>query len=76
MITQKFLRDNKIKTLEELRAKLPELDTKDAATAPWIDRWASDRDHPGAVDHPAATESGIELEGVSKSFGSTRACVT
>ena len=36
VITQKFLRDNKIKTLEELRAKLPELNTKDAATASWI----------------------------------------
>jgi simple sugar transport system substrate-binding protein len=36
VITQKFLRDNKIKTLEDLRAKLPELDTKDTATASWI----------------------------------------
>ena len=36
VITQKFLRDNEIKTLEQLRAKLPELDTKDAATASWI----------------------------------------
>jgi simple sugar transport system substrate-binding protein len=36
VITQKFLRDNKIKTLEQLRAKLPELDTKDAASASWI----------------------------------------
>jgi simple sugar transport system substrate-binding protein len=36
VITQKFLRDNKIKTLEDLRTKLPELDTKDTATASWI----------------------------------------
>ena len=28
VITQKFLRDNKIKTLEQLRAKLPELNTQ------------------------------------------------
>jgi simple sugar transport system substrate-binding protein len=36
VITQKFLRENKIKTLEQLRAKLPELNTQDAATASWI----------------------------------------
>jgi simple sugar transport system substrate-binding protein len=36
VITQSFLRDNKIKTLEQLRGKLPELDTQDTATADWI----------------------------------------
>jgi len=36
VITQEFLKSNGIKTLEDLRAKLPELDTKDTATADWI----------------------------------------
>ena len=36
VITQDFLRENGIKTLEQLRGKLPELDTKDTATADWI----------------------------------------
>jgi simple sugar transport system substrate-binding protein len=36
IITQDFLKQNAIKTLEDLRAKLPDLDTKDTATAEWI----------------------------------------
>ncbi|WP_028059834.1 sugar ABC transporter substrate-binding protein [Candidatus Solirubrobacter pratensis] len=36
VITQEFLRQNKIATLEQLRAKLPQLDTRDTATADWI----------------------------------------
>jgi simple sugar transport system substrate-binding protein len=36
IITQDFLEQNSIKTLEDLRAKLPDLDTKDTATADWI----------------------------------------
>jgi len=36
VITQDFLRENDIKTLEQLREQLPELDTKDTATADWI----------------------------------------
>jgi simple sugar transport system substrate-binding protein len=36
VITQDFLRQNKVATLEQLRAKLPELDTQDTATANWI----------------------------------------
>lgn len=36
IITQDFLKENSIKTLEDLRAKLPELNTTDTATADWI----------------------------------------
>lgn len=36
VITQDFLRRNAVRTLGQLRAKLPDLDTKDTATAPWI----------------------------------------
>lgn len=36
IITQDFLRENSIKTLEDLRAKLPDLNTQDTATADWI----------------------------------------
>src|SRR4051812_47715733 len=36
VITQQFLRDKNIKTLEQLRAALPELNTADTATASWI----------------------------------------
>ncbi len=36
IITQDFLRQNEIKTLQDLRAKLPDLDTQDTATADWI----------------------------------------
>ncbi|MBE2319019.1 sugar ABC transporter substrate-binding protein [Solirubrobacter sp. CPCC 204708] len=36
LITQDFLRENSVKTLEDLRAKLPELNTQDTATADWI----------------------------------------
>ncbi len=36
IITQQFLRENEIKTLRQLRDKLPELDTQDTATADWI----------------------------------------
>jgi simple sugar transport system substrate-binding protein len=36
IITQDFLKQNAIKSLEDLRAKLPDLDTKDTATADWI----------------------------------------
>lgn len=36
VVTQDFLRSNQIKTLGQLRAKLPDLDTKDTATAAWI----------------------------------------
>jgi simple sugar transport system substrate-binding protein len=37
LITQQFLRDNAITTIEELGAKLPALDTPDLVTAPWFD---------------------------------------
>lgn len=37
LITQQFLRDNAITTIEQLGEKLPELDTPDVATAPWIE---------------------------------------
>jgi simple sugar transport system substrate-binding protein len=36
VITQQFLREKNIKTLEQLRAALPELNTADTATASWI----------------------------------------
>jgi simple sugar transport system substrate-binding protein len=36
IITQDFLKQNSIKTLEDLRAKLPALNTQDTATADWI----------------------------------------
>lgn len=36
LITQQFLRDNGVATIEDLRAKLPELDSKDLLTAPWF----------------------------------------
>ncbi len=36
LITQKDLRDNGIKTVEDLNAKLPAFGQSDAATAPWI----------------------------------------
>ena len=36
LITQKDLRDNGIKTIEDLNAKLPAFGQSDAATAPWI----------------------------------------
>lgn len=42
IITQDFLRENDIKTLEQLRKKLPELDTQDTATADWIPKGSDD----------------------------------
>jgi simple sugar transport system substrate-binding protein len=36
LITQKDLRDNAIKTVEDLNAKLPAFGKSDAATASWI----------------------------------------
>jgi simple sugar transport system substrate-binding protein len=38
IITQAYLRDNGITTIDELRTKLPDLDTKDIASAGWIPR--------------------------------------
>ena len=43
IITQDFLRENDIKTLEQLREKLPELDTQDTATADWIPKGSMTR---------------------------------
>lgn len=37
LITQQFLRDNSITTIEELGAQLPALDTPELVTAPWFE---------------------------------------
>ena len=37
LITQQFLRDNSITTIEELGKQLPALDTPDLVTAPWFE---------------------------------------
>ena len=36
IITQDFLRENQIATVQQLREKMPELNTKDVATADWM----------------------------------------
>jgi simple sugar transport system substrate-binding protein len=36
LITSDYLIENNINTLEELKAKMPELATSDLATAPWL----------------------------------------
>jgi hypothetical protein len=36
LITQDYLNKNDVKTLEDLKAKMPELATSDLATASWL----------------------------------------
>ena len=37
LITQQFLRDNAVTTIEQLGEKLPALDTPELVTAPWFE---------------------------------------